>query len=178
MEKTITQTTITTITPEKEATTAQSTALLSGVSLREKKLEEKIRHLEERLHDLKRMTIDTHIQKHMYQLQARKEWQDILQEVNKILAKDYMPVADRITEILWLQDKMLAYIAFAVYTGALRDAFDEIDTTGTSLLEEIAQENEAFMQDIIPYDIHPVFNIDTTREFVRSYITTTERPNF
>lgn len=141
MEKTTTQTTTIIFTPNTngatESNTKQdsSTSLLSGVSLREKKLAEKVKNLSERLHEIKVMTINSHVQKHMYLLQASTEWQELLEGFQKIAKAENVDTLQKALDIDSLMTLAMSLIAYSSYIGALKDHYNDLCYDGTSILD-------------------------------------------
>lgn len=148
MEKTTTPTIITT---SAQHTTGKPD-MLTGVSLREKKLAEKVKSLSERLHDLKRMTINSHIQKHMYDLQATDEWRQLHQCVTDTIADKGLTDKEKAQALMSLQDLAISYIASMAYVGALKDHYADQCYDGTSIIDACMEGfdpmNDSFLLDI------------------------------
>lgn len=141
MKKTTTQTTTIIFTPNTngatESNTKQdsSTSLLSGVSLREKKLAEKVKSLSERLHEIKVMTINSHVQKHMYLLQASTEWQELQQTIKEVTTAENVDPRQKVITLDNLQADVMSLIAYSAYVGALKDHYEDLCYDGTSILD-------------------------------------------
>ena len=148
MEKTTTSTIITT---SAQHTTGKSD-MLTGISLREQKLAEKVKALTERLHDLKRMTINSRIQKHMYDLQEKTEWQQLHLCITDTIADKGLTDKEKADALKSLQDLAISYIASMAYVGALKDHYDDQCYDGTSIIDACIEGfdpmNDSFLLDI------------------------------
>lgn len=164
MEKTTTQTTTIIFTPNTngatESNTKQdsSTSLLSGVSLREKKLAEKVKSLSERLHEIKVMTINSHVQKHMYRLQSSTEWQELQQTIHKIASDNTTNSLDKALALEDLQSLAISLIAYNSYVGALQDHYNDICYDGTAILDSCLEDfnphTDTYRLDVTPFINH------------------------